>query len=96
MSAELAARRTAAAALLAEFERDDEAADNAARAVWAGRLAAMLASVLGALDAADRNTPLTDESRLAEIRGLLAAFDWEHDSRQYALEEIERIAGGSQ
>jgi len=51
MSAELTARRAAAATLLADFERDDEAADVTARAVWAGRLAAMLTSLLGALDA---------------------------------------------
>ena len=94
MSTELTARRGAAAKLLAEFERDDEAADAAARAVWSGRLAAMLASVLGALDAADRNAPsLADESRLAEVRALLAAFDWETDDRQYALEQIDRIIG---
>ena len=33
---------------------------------------------------------------IAEIRALLAAFDWEHDDRQYALEAVERIAGGDQ
>jgi len=38
-----------------------------------------------------------DEGRqLAEIRAVLAAFDWEFDDRQYALEHIERIAGGEQ
>jgi hypothetical protein len=36
-----------------------------------------------------------DTRRLGEIRALLAGFDWEHDDRQYALEAIERIAGGS-
>ena len=36
-----------------------------------------------------------DDTRcLAEIRALLAAFDWEHDDRQYALERIEMIVGG--
>ncbi len=29
--------------------------------------------------------------QLAEVRAVLAAFDWEHDDRQYALEHIERI-----
>ena len=29
--------------------------------------------------------------RLAEIRAILDAFDWEHDDRQYALERIEMI-----
>jgi hypothetical protein len=31
--------------------------------------------------------------RLAAIRAVLARFDWESDDRQYALEEIDRIAG---
>jgi hypothetical protein len=34
--------------------------------------------------------------RLAEIRGVLARFDWEHDDRQLALEAIDRIADGGQ
>ena len=38
----------------------------------------------------------TDTRRLGEIRALLARFDWEHDDRQYALEQIERIAEGAQ
>jgi hypothetical protein len=33
--------------------------------------------------------------RLAAIRAVLARFDWEHDDRQYALEEIDRIADGT-
>ena len=38
-----------------------------------------------------------DEGRqLAEVRAVLAAFDWERDDRQYALEHIDRIAGGQQ
>ena len=32
--------------------------------------------------------------QLAEVRGVLAAFDWEFDDRQYALEHIERIVAG--
>jgi hypothetical protein len=32
--------------------------------------------------------------RLAEIRQILADFDWEFHDRQLALEEIDRIAGG--
>lgn len=31
--------------------------------------------------------------RLTEIRAALAAFDWEFDDRQLALERIEQIAG---
>jgi hypothetical protein len=34
--------------------------------------------------------------RLAEIRAVLAAFDWERDDRQLALERIEQVAGGQQ
>ena len=37
-----------------------------------------------------------DAGKLAAIRAVLARFDWEHDDRQYALEEIERIADGTQ
>jgi hypothetical protein len=33
--------------------------------------------------------------KLAAIRGVLDAFDWERDDRQYALERIEQIAAGS-
>ena len=32
-------------------------------------------------------------AQIAEIRAILAAFDWEHDDRQYALERIEMIVG---
>jgi hypothetical protein len=30
-------------------------------------------------------------AKLARVREVLAAFDWEHDDRQYALEAIESI-----
>jgi hypothetical protein len=33
--------------------------------------------------------------KLAEIRAVLAGFDWEYHDRQLALEEIDRIAGES-
>jgi antitoxin (DNA-binding transcriptional repressor) of toxin-antitoxin stability system len=36
------------------------------------------------------------QQRLAEIRAILAAFDWERDDSQYALERIEMIADGGQ
>jgi hypothetical protein len=35
-----------------------------------------------------------EATRLAEIRAVLADFDWEFDDRQFALERIERIADG--
>jgi len=34
---------------------------------------------------------MTNEEKLAAIRGILAAFDWEHDDRQIALETINSI-----
>jgi hypothetical protein len=37
---------------------------------------------------------MSAEERLERIRAVLAAFDWELDDRQYALEEIDRLANG--
>ena len=54
-----------------------------------------LAGLTERLSAAEPSPP-GDTRRLGEIRALLAAFDWEHDDRQYALEAVERIAGGDQ
>ncbi|HEV8274891.1 MAG TPA: hypothetical protein VGQ26_04235 [Streptosporangiaceae bacterium] len=50
----------------------------------------LLGQVFGVL--AERQA---ETSRLAEIRDVLAAFDWEHHDRQLALERIEQIAGQS-
>ena len=36
-------------------------------------------------------SPDDDSAKLAAVRAVLKAFDWETDDRQYALEEIERI-----
>lgn len=44
----------------------------------------------------DHDDQAEDSRRLAEIRALLAAFDWEHHDRQLALEAIERIANGGE
>jgi hypothetical protein len=89
VSAEFAARCTAAAAVLADYQRSAaEGADVADRALWAARLADMLALVLGTPDAAP--LPGTAE-QLEEIRLVLEAFDWETDDRQYALEQINDI-----
>jgi hypothetical protein len=49
------------------------------------QLAQMLAGIRDQEDAA---------GKLAEIRAVFAAFDWEFGDRQYALERIERIADG--
>ena len=51
----------------------------------------LLGQVLGIL--AERQD---DARQLAEVRALLAAFDWEFDDRQYALETMERIVTGGQ
>ena len=41
-------------------------------------------------------SPNDDSAKLAAVRDVLSAFDWEHDDRQYALEEIDRIVGGAE
>ena len=60
MSAELSARRTAAAAVLADYRCEAQTADLMDRALWAARLADMLMFVLfelSALDAAGKRFP---------------------------------------
>jgi hypothetical protein len=49
----------------------------------------LLGQVLGVL--AERQAEMR---QLAGIRAVLAAFDWEFDDRQIALERIEQIATG--
>jgi hypothetical protein len=71
-------------------------ADNGPGPDWAGcahRLALALRDVLAGPELPE---PARDPEpvRLAAIRALLQAFDWERDDRQYALERIERIATG--
>ena len=58
---------------------------------WALRLGEALGALLAGLDAAP--VPGPDAERLAEIRAVLAAFDWEFHDRQLALERIGQIAG---
>jgi hypothetical protein len=87
VNAELAARRTAAAAVLADYQRSAaELADVADRALWAGRLADMLGLVLAEFDAAPPAA-----AQLAEIRLVLADAERVADNRQYALEQIDDI-----
>jgi hypothetical protein len=97
VSAELAARRTAAAAVLADYQHEAATADTADRAMWAARLADMLRHVLAELDAVDQAAAQfpAAAAQLAEIRRIFAAFDWEFSDRQLALEAIERIVDGS-
>jgi hypothetical protein len=55
------------------------------------------AEYAAALEAAGEPDTAAEDTRCLEaIRAVLACFDWEHDDRQYALEQIERIAGGGQ
>jgi hypothetical protein len=55
----------------------------------------LLGQVLAVL--AERRDKARDEARqLAEIRAVLAAFDWEFHDRQLALEAIERIVTGGE
>lgn len=127
MGAELAARRTAAAAALADFNAQPvEDEQWTTWAIWAERLAHHLQSLLGGLDteqpepsAPHRSDVLNYEHfdccgqgmvpkpgpleqlgaeavarQVEQIRLVLVAFDWEHDDRQYALEQIDDILRG--
>jgi hypothetical protein len=95
--AELAAPCTAAAAVLADYQRSAAGgADVADRALWAARLADHLAVILRWLAYEDSAPALQPASaaQLEEIRLVLEAFDWETDDRQYALEQIDQILNG--
>jgi hypothetical protein len=50
-----------------------------------------------AADQGGHEVPQHDPAaQIAEVRAVLAGFDWEHDDRQLALEAIERIVEGGQ
>jgi hypothetical protein len=85
-SPELAARRIAAAAVLADYLRAADGASTADLALWAVRMASMLAHVLAVLSDGDQ-----EAVHLAEVRAVLGAFDWESGDRQYALQRIDVI-----
>ena len=92
MNAELAARRTAAAAALADYQNGAGTADPEALSLWAYRLASMLGLLLAELDAAGQAAVQSPAAaQLAEIRLVLEAFDWESGDRQYALEQIDDV-----
>ncbi|HLI36611.1 MAG TPA: hypothetical protein VKV80_04625 [Streptosporangiaceae bacterium] len=97
-TAGLAARRTAAAAVLADYQREAATAGTAGRALWAARLAGMPGHVPGALDAGDQAAAQfpAAAAQVAEIRLVPGAFDWETDDRQYALEQIDDIVNRGQ
>jgi hypothetical protein len=90
VSAELSARRTAAAAVLGDYLREAGTADSVGLALWAGRLGNMLGELLAALEFGSDQ----EAAQLGEVRRVLAAFDWETDDRQYALERIDGIVNG--
>jgi hypothetical protein len=98
VSAELAARRTAAAAVLADYTREAYTARIGDLALWAARMADMLRHVLALLDEGDQAAAQfpTAAVQMSEIRLVLTAFDWETDDRQYALEQIDQIVNGGQ
>ena len=96
MSAELAARRTAARAVLGDYTRGAGTADPIDLSMWAARLADMLGIILAILDDGDQAAAQfpAAAAQMAEIRLVLEAFDWETDDRQYALEQIDQIVNG--
>ena len=90
-----AARNTTAGAARAAYVKWAEGQHTYAGMSDAGYAAALKAAgEPGA--AAGPGSEAGDTRRLAAIRAVLARFDWEHDDRQLALEEIDRIAGGGQ
>ena len=102
MSAELAARCTAAAAVLADYQRAAAGADVADRALWGARLADMLGLVLAGLGAQTAGPA----EQLEEIRLVLESSGWQArqpdmfalltaaEDWQIALEEIDGIVNG--
>jgi hypothetical protein len=100
VSAELAARRTAARAVLGDYTREVDTSRLLGwdTAMWAARLADMLRHVLDILDEGDQAAEQFPAAavQLAEIRLVLEGFDWEAGDRQYALEQIVEIVNGDQ
>lgn len=90
--AELAARRTAAAAALGDFRRAVLAGLAGGAdpdwASWAHRLGCELSALIDMT----WPEPGTDTAALAAVRAVLDAFDWDTDDRQLALERIDQIA----
>jgi hypothetical protein len=99
VSAELSARRTAAAAVLADFKRETDryidtngTVPRPDMGMWAWRLSSELRSVLQRLD--DEAGEPSAAAQLAEVRAVLEAFDWETGDRQFALEHVDDIVNG--
>jgi hypothetical protein len=96
LNAELNARRTAAAAVLTDYKAAVASAPltSPPGREWMLRLASVLEGVLAVPEGS--GAAAEDTRRLEAIRAVLAGFDWERGDRQYALEEIDRIASGAQ
>jgi hypothetical protein len=99
MSAEMAARRTAAAAVAADFHTAMVAFQRSGPMpdyqLWAHRLETELRSLLAQLED-EKPHPATEPAKLAAIRAVLGqVLNDEFADRQYALERIEQIAGTS-
>lgn len=101
MSADLAGRRFFASAVLADYGRetgeylkDTRNNPRPDMGMWAQRLSSELGQLLKQLDDDAEAAPDPAAAQLAEVRAVLAAFDWETDDRQYALEKIDDIVNG--
>lgn len=57
---------------------------------WEPETAAVVAGLVSRANTAAA-APAPEVRMVAEVRAVLAAFGWEHDDRQLALEAIERI-----
>ena len=91
MSAELAARRTAAAAVLADYASVHQRRRRRGPGT-VGRPARRHADAAARRAGGQARAGAAEQ--LEEIRLVLEAFDWETDDRQYALEQIDGIVKG--
>ena len=96
MTAGLEARRTVAAAVVADYHRALKAANDSREITWSHWAQKLALAVESLLAEPGPHAQLGAEAavqQLASIRNVLGAFDWETGDRQYALEWIARIAG---
>ncbi len=107
MTAEHEARRTAAAAVVADFQREinawtrHRAGIKPDMATWAFRLRDYLLSLLAQLDADDaeetftRPQPHPAAAQLAVVRLLIESFDPEADDALGVLEQVDDVLNGA-
>ena len=88
-----AVQRVAAAREYLEYARKVHVADfpHSPLTRMAAELRRQLGQVLDVVTVTEAESD-PDAGRLAAIRAVLARFDWDRDDRQFALEEIDRIA----